>query len=114
MTVKRTVSSDGLIREEIEKEISREYYELFLHNKIGNTVKKMRYPLHAENGLIYELDIYQDILEGLLVVEVEFPNEEIANNFVKPDWFVEEITSKPEYRNAYLAKHGMPKDYIAH
>lgn len=113
-TLKRPVSEDGLIREEIEEEISREDYELFLHNQIGDTIKKSRYEISAENDLNYELDIYHDNLEGLMVVEVEFANEELANNFVKPDWFGREVTDNKEYKNSSLAKKGLPKDYIAH
>ena len=114
MTIKRAKSSDGLIREEIEKEISREDYELFLHDKIGTQIKKSRYKIPAENDLVYELDIYHDNLDGLMVVEVEFANEELANNFVKPNWFGREVTDNKDYKNASLAKKGMPKDYIAH
>ena len=85
-----------------------------MHDKIGTQIKKSRYKIPAENDLVYELDIYHDNLDGLMVVEVEFANEELANNFVKPNWFGREVTDNKDYKNASLAKKGMPKDYIAH
>lgn len=115
MTIKRPKSSDGLVREEIEKEISKEDYELFLHDKIGTQIQKSRYKIPGENGLTYELDIYGGELKGLMVVEVEFTDrdgltaEEVARSFVKPDWFGKEVTSDKDYKNASLAKKGMPK-----
>jgi len=110
MTVKRPKSSDGLIREEIEQKISKEDYELFLHQQIGTQITKKRYKLPADNGLTYELDVYDGDLKGLMVVEIEFPTEELANNFEKPDWFGEEVTSDKRYKNASLAKNGMPSE----
>ena len=37
------VSSNGLIREELEKEITKEDYELFLSQQKGTQIKKKRY-----------------------------------------------------------------------
>lgn len=111
MTVKRPTANSN-VREEIEKEISKEDYELFLHQQIGTQIKKKRFKIPTDNGLTYELDIYEDGLKGLVVVEVEFPNEEIANNFAVPDWFGEEVTSNKAYKNASLAKKGIPKEGI--
>lgn len=100
----------GLIRQELEKEISKEDYELFLHQQKGNQIKKKRYKIPANDGLIYELDIYEGNLDGLMVVEVEFPNKEMAISFKKPDWFGQDVTSNKAYKNASLAEKGMPKD----
>jgi CYTH domain-containing protein len=110
MTVKRSTSQDGLIREEIEKEISKEDYELFLHQQVGTQIKKKRFKIPADNDLTYEVDIYEDDLDGLMVVEVEFPTEEMANSFEKPDWFGRDVTANKAYKNASLASKGMPKD----
>ena len=104
------VSSNGLIREELEKEITKEDYELFLSQQKGTQIKKKRYKVPADNDLTYEVDIYEDELEGLLVVEVEFPTEELANNFEAPDWFGKEVTDNKAYKNASLAMHGLPAD----
>ena len=49
------------------------------------------------------MDVYYDYLEGFLTAEVEFENEEQANNFIKPQWFGEEIGYK-ELSNGKLAE----------
>lgn len=49
------------------------------------------------------MDIYYGYLQGLLTAEVEFPNEEQANDFDKPDWLGEEIGYK-EFSNRKLAE----------
>lgn len=54
-------------------------------------------------GLIAELDIFHGRHEGLMLVEVEFPNTETANRFVPPEWFGEDVSTNPIYRNSFLA-----------
>lgn len=79
---------------EIENEISNEEFEKLIKNKISNIIEKTRVKIPIENNLKAEMDIYYDYLEGFLTIEVEFLNEEIANNFQKPDWFGEELGYK--------------------
>ena len=69
----------------------------------GNIIKKLRYFIPLENNLIAELDIYQDQLEGLMVVEVEFPSINHARNFMVPNWFGTELTENKKYKNKNLA-----------
>ncbi len=47
--------------------------------------------------------MYYDYLQGFLTAEVEFPDEEQANLFSKPDWLGEEIGYK-ELNNRKLAE----------
>ena len=81
-------------RYEIENEISKEEFEKLIKNKISNVIEKTRIKIPIENNLKAEIDIYYEYLEGMLTLEVEFPNEELANNFQKPDWFGEELGYK--------------------
>lgn len=81
-------------RYEIENEISKEEFEKLIKNKICNVIEKTRIKIPIENNLKAEIDIYYEYLEGMLTLEVEFPNEELANNFQKPDWFGEELGYK--------------------
>lgn len=78
-------------RYEIESNITKEYYEKLLPRKISNKITKTRMVVPIQNKLKVEIDIYDDYLEGLLTAEVEFPNEEAANEFEKPDWLGEEL-----------------------
>ena len=88
---------------EIENEISKEEYKELIKNKISNTIQKARIVIPIENNLKVEMDVYYDYLEGFLTAEVEFENEEQANNFIKPQWFGEEIGYK-ELSNGKLAE----------
>lgn len=110
ITVKSPLPGNELIREENERQITEDDYKLFLTQQKGDTIKKKRYKIPVENGLTYEVDLYEDNLAGLMVVEVEFPTEEMANSFVPPEWFGEEVTSDKRYKNNSLAMKGMPSD----
>lgn len=79
---------------EIESHIQEKEYNELLKNKVSNMIVKKRMVIPIENKLNVELDIYEDYLDGLLTAEIEFPNEEIDNNFEKPEWLGEEIGYK--------------------
>ena len=88
---------------EIEYLISEEEYEDLLTMKISNIINKTRINVPIKKGLVVEIDIYYDYLEGLLTAEIEFPNEEMAEQFDKPDWLGEELGYK-ELSNGKLAQ----------
>lgn len=90
---------------EIETKIKKEEYEKILKtkNKKINTIEKTRLVVNLEENLRAEIDIYYNNLENLLTLEVEFPNEEKAKNFKKPDWFGEELGYK-KLSNGKLSK----------
>lgn len=88
---------------EIESNITKELYEKLLPRKISNKIAKTRIVIPIQNQLKVEIDIYDNYLTGLLTAEVEFPNEEEANQFKKPDWLGEEIGYK-ELSNRKLAE----------
>lgn len=79
---------------EIENHIKEEEYNALIKNKISNIIRKTRIVIPIENNLNVEMDVYKDYLEGLITAEVEFPNEDIANTFEKPEWLGEEIGYK--------------------
>ena len=56
-----------------------------------------------------ELDVYEGNLEGLLIAEVEFPDEDAADAFEKPGWLGEEVTGSSSYLNQTLAIEGVPR-----
>lgn len=88
---------------EIESNISKKMYEKLLPNKISNKITKTRIVVPIQNNLKVEIDIYYDYLKGFLTAEVEFSDENKANQFNKPDWFGEEIGYK-EFSNRKLAE----------
>ena len=92
-------------REEFEEEISKEEYDFYMVHKIDNTISKTRYfiPLGYDN-LVAELDVYHGKLDTLFTVEVEFKEDYDLSSFVPPSWFGDNVSKKPEFKNANLAK----------
>lgn len=99
----RTEKGEGMIlREENEWEISKKEAEKMFQEVKTNLIEKTRYYI-PYNKYTIELDIYKGIFKGLIVAEVEFETLEEANNFTPPEWFLEDISEKREYRNKILA-----------
>ena len=100
-------TGSGLVRQESDKEISeKEFNELWAKTD-GKRILKTRYDIEYE-GLLIELDIFSQNLQGLVVAEVEFEDEEQSYKFVPPEWFGNEITDDNAYKNKTLAVYGMP------
>lgn len=107
-TQKNDIAGDIYSRQEFEKEITREEYDSFLKNKVGNTIYKDRYKIpYIHNNLILEIDIYKENLSGLTIMEVEFNSHDDVTSFVIPDFVVREVTDNPDYKNSYLALYGI-------
>ena len=65
-------------------------------------IKKKRYHVN-HNGNIWEVDEFSGENTGLVVAEIELPNEETQP--VLPDWIGEEVSGDPRYYNVSLVKH---------
>lgn len=104
LTVK---NGEGLIRSEVEIELSLNQFEALWPLTEGRRIEKKRYKIKYEGALI-ELDIYQGNHEGLIIAEVEFLSAEAACQFKPPNWFGNEVTEDPRYKNRQLAGHGFP------
>ena len=79
---------------EIESYIQEEDFNELIKNRISSIIKKTRMIIPIGNNLKVEMDIYKDYLQNLITAEVEFPNEDIVNNFQKPEWLGEEMKYK--------------------
>lgn len=79
---------------EIESYIQEEEFNKLIKNKISSIIRKTRMIIPIENNLKVEMDIYKDYLQDLITAEVEFPNEDIAKKFQKPEWLGEEMKYK--------------------
>ncbi|HBR81035.1 MAG: Adenylate cyclase [Candidatus Uhrbacteria bacterium GW2011_GWE2_45_35] len=101
----------GLVRTELEVEISGEQFEAFWPTTVGKRLEKTRYEIPGEYGTI-ELDIYGGRLEGVITAEVEFDSAEAANSFVPPEWFGLEVTDDLRYSNHSLALEGKPGEFL--
>ena len=103
-----TYKGGGMMaREEYNLPLDRGSYEHLLPKTDGIVIAKTRYLIPLDNGLTAELDIFEEALEGLLLVEVEFSSIEEANAFIAPEWFGEDVTNDGRYHNSYLSQHGL-------
>jgi adenylate cyclase len=99
LTAKR---GSGLSREEAEIELDRERFDELWPLTEGRRLRKLRHVI-PHGDLMIEVDVYEDVLEGLVVAEIEFPSEEDANGFDPPAWLGEDVTGDERYLNETLA-----------
>lgn len=103
-----TFKSDGnLERSEVEISITEMQFDELKEFSKHQGVLKTRYFI-KEDGYTYELDIYKNIPE-LITLEVEFESTEDAHAFQPPEWFGDEITNIPEFKNKNLSCFGFPR-----
>ncbi len=105
LTVKR---GSGEAREEYEVALGAEQLEALWPACAGRRLRKRRHLVPLDGGLRAELDVYAGRLEGLTVVEVEFPSPERAAAFRPPAWFGRELTGDPRFANRALALDAGP------
>lgn len=104
-----TYKSRGLmVREEYNLPLNRQAYEHLLKKADGIVITKTRYVIPERDGLKIELDIFHGKHEGLVLAEVEFPTEEMADTYCPPDWFGEDVTLSTKYHNSNLSKAEHP------
>ena len=91
--------------------IRRQDDDYILTYKSGGLMAREEYnlPLGAEGYAhlkekIDELDVFYEPCKGLLLAEVEFPDEASANSFSPPAWFGEDVTFDGRYHNSYLSR----------
>ena len=113
-----TYKGKGLMaREEYNLPLTREAYEHLLPKADGNIITKKRYlfPIAAPSfregyqpevtpSLTIELDVFEAPFAPLIIAEVEFPDEEMADAFLPPDWFLADVTLDKRYHNSNLSR----------
>jgi adenylate cyclase len=98
----------GRTRAEEEVAIDAGAFERLWPLTEGRRVEKVRHLIPAGDGLTIELDVYGGALAGLVVAEVEFPDEAAADAFVPPSWLGADVTDDERYKNHRLAVDGRP------
>ena len=98
----------GRTRAEEEVAIDAEAFERLWPLTEGRRIEKVRHLIPADGGLTIELDVYRGDLAGLVVAEVEFPDEATADGFAPPAWFGLDVTDDERYKNHRLAVDGRP------
>ena len=108
-------SGSGGVRVEEEITLQARQAEALWELTEGRRVQKTRRHVRlagagSDAELVAEVDEYAGSMDGLVVVEVEFPDEDAAAGFEPPAWFGRELTGDWRYANRSLASDGMPEE----
>jgi adenylate cyclase len=103
ITVKGIGNKSGASRFEWEKEIPVEDVKQLLEICEPGIIDKTRYIVPEKTGLVFEVDEFYGDNQGLVVAEIELPDENYV--FEKPEWLGEEVTGDPKYYNSMLMKN---------
>ena len=97
-------------RIEVEVPLDKSEFNALWPATKGQRIVKSRHrlPKKGTGAEKLELDVYEGELAGLRVAEVEFTDEVSARAFGSLAWFGREVTEDSAYRNATLARHGLP------
>ncbi len=94
-------------RIEVEAPITKAQYEVLWGLTEGRRLEKRRHYVPYQ-GLTVEVDVFRGRLDGLVMAEVEFEDEETALSFVPPPWLDPEVTTDRRFTNHNLAIYGRP------
>jgi CYTH domain-containing protein len=124
-----TIKSSGMLsRQEYEMDITDDEYVNLSKKVEGNLISKTRYviPLkditNGDSGLTLELDKFQGAFEGLVMAEIEFPNQKSADSYETADIFSDkfsnvfcrEVTYDKRFHNSTMSSmsQGEIQDFI--
>ena len=103
-----TYKGSGLLkREEYNLPLDEASFLHLLKKADGNIISKCRYKIpYTCNGkdFIIELDVFDAPFATLIIADVVFSDQMEADNFVAPDWFLEEVTFDPKYHNSNMSQ----------
>jgi len=90
------------VRRECEIALTRAQFEKLWPLTAGRRLRKSRYRIPLED-LTIELDVFEGVNRGVLVAEVEFPDEISCAAFQPPDWLGRDVSGDPQYANRRMA-----------
>lgn len=102
ITIKGSKAEGSIVRAEYEYEIPVQDALELLSISGENVISKKRHHIRHD-GMLWEVDVFEGYNEGLVLAEVELPDETADVSI--PEWIGEEVTGSPEYYNSYLALH---------
>lgn len=101
----------GLKRKEKEEIVSEKLFKLAKKAVIGDCIKKTRYLFKLQN-LPTSIDVYDETFGKLVILEIEFPDELMANSYqllpIFKDEIVKDVTLDESFKNKNLALYGKP------
>jgi adenylate cyclase len=101
MTIKTPLTLESIGRNEWEFQIPVEDAAAIMKICLPGVIIKTRYLIPA-GPHTFEVDVFHDKNEGLVIAEIELgcENEE----YIVPEWLGQEVTGNPAYYNSNLAK----------
>lgn len=92
----------GAVRNEWEYPVPVEEAKEMLRSCCkSRLIEKTRYIVEAPHNLKWEIDEFHGSLDGLVIAEIELPDEEFE--VALPDFIGEDVTGNPRYYNSSLA-----------
>lgn len=98
--------SDTRIRDEFEYPVPLEEAREMMQFAIGTLIRKTRHNVRYQ-GYLYEIDVFNGDLDGLVVAELE--TADTVEDGRLPEWLGREVTGEIRYSNASLALNGFPE-----
>lgn len=89
-------------RAEFEYEIPRDHAEEMLASHCGTSILEKTRHYVPFNGLTWEIDLYEGLLAGIVLAEVEL--DRIDRDVPLPEWVGEEVTDRPEYKKSAMVE----------
>ena len=107
-----------MAHEEYNLPLDKPSYQHLLAKADGNIITKKRYRIPLENPqfdqerylpfpapqLTIELDIFDPPFAPLIMAEIEFNSQEMADAFIPPEWFDQDVTLNPAYHNSAMSQ----------
>jgi adenylate cyclase len=93
----------GVTRSEFEYSIPLDDASLLLDNLCEQPLIDKHRHKEVHFGKTWEIDVFHGLNEGLVVAELELAAED--EQFDRPMWLLDEVSSDPRYFNSNLLKH---------
>lgn len=101
--IEKREEGSAIFNNEVELPLTKKAYEELLCKTNDNLIEKTRYLIPLDDGRTVELDVFEGILAGLVIAEVEFPDEKTSNEFLPPTWFGKDLSSDRRFSNHNLS-----------
>ena len=102
ITIKSKIEDYTISRNEWEYRIPTEDVEELLKICLPGKIVKTRFLVPSGEKHTFEVDVFHDKNEGLIIAEIELSSED--EEFEKPDWLGDEVTGLSQYYNVNLRK----------
>ena len=93
ITKKEPIANDPSEMKEETTTLTKEEFDELNRSLNGKRIRKLRY-YYKYKGRVAEVDVFQDLLKGLIVIDFEFETVEEKNAFRIPEFCLIDITQE--------------------